>query len=324
MSWWNSSQRRLSGGTDPRRGARRLGVGLCFLVTLFLPRVFPAFSEEAPVTVSTVRHLGVVGFYSPRLMYVKYQELVDYLTETTGERWELAVTLDYEETVQALCSGKLDLAYLGPFTYLRVHEACGATPVVRLNTRGSATFRSLIMVRQDSPFQTLSDLVGTVFAFGSPLSTSSHLVPCLMLREAGLDRREEFMCRYLGHHDQAARAVVLGTADACGVRDIVGERFAGRGLRILARSEPIPNFPLVVRPGASPEFRRSLVKVLMELPEQDPEIRKRMQGWDEELAGGFAPVSDADYRPVRRWVNLLFGKRGLVDPPQLLECPGKG
>jgi phosphonate transport system substrate-binding protein len=298
-------------------------VGVCLLVTLFFPRVFPAFSEEAPVGLSAPRYLGVVGFYNPRLMYVKYQRLVDYLTETTGDRWELAVTMDYQETVQALCSGRLDMAYLGPFTYLRVHEACGAMPVVRLNTKGSATFRSLIMVRQDSPYRMLSDLEGAVVAFGSPLSTSSHLVPSLMLRDAGLKPGADFICRYFGHHDRAARAVVLGTADACGVRDIVGERFAKRGLRILARSDPIPNFPLVVRPGASPEFRKSLVEALMERPEHDPEIRKRMQDWDEELAGGFAPVSASDYLPVRRLVEQLFGRRGLVDPPQLLKCGGK-
>ncbi len=323
MSWWNNLLSILSGETDRRRGAR-LGVSLCFFVTLFFPMGFPAFSEEAPVTVSTVRHLGVVGFYNPRLMYVKYQQLVDYLTETTGDQWELAVTMDYQETVQALCSGRLDMAYLGPFTYLRVHEACGATPVVRLNTKGSATFRSLIMVRQDSPYRTLSDLEGTVFAFGSPLSTSSHLVPSLMLWDAGLKPGEDLSCRYFGHHDRAARAVVMRTADACGVRDIVGERFAKRGLRVLARSEPIPNFPLVVRPGASPEFRKSLVEALMERPEHDPAIRKRMQGWDEELAGGFAPVSASDYLSVRRLVELLFGRRGLVDPPLLLKCGGQG
>ena len=323
MSWWNNLQSILSGWTDRRRRARWLGVGLCFIVVLFFLRGFPAFSEDVPVGLSAPRHLGVVGFYNPRLMYVKYQQLVDYLTETTGDQWELAVTMDYQETVQALCSGRLDMAYLGPFTYLRVHEACGATPVVRLNTKGSAIFRSLIMVRQDSPYRTLSDLEGTVFAFGSPLSTSSHLVPSLMLWDAGLKPGEDLSCRYFGHHDRAARAVVMGTADACGVRDIVGERFAKRGLRILARSEPIPNFPLVVRPSASPEFRKSLIEALMDRPENDPEIRKRMQGWDEELAGGFAPVSASDYLPVRRLVELLFGRRGLVDPPQLLKCSGK-
>lgn len=324
MRWWNSFQCRPFERPSRRRVVRGFGVGLLLLATLFIPRVFPAYSEEAPVSVSTVRHLGVVGFYNPRLMYVKYQQLVDYLTESTGERWELAVTMDYQETVRALCSGGLDVAYLGPFTYLRVHEECGATPLVRLNTKGSATYRSLIMVRRDSPFQALSDLGETVFAFGSPLSTSSHLVPVLMLQEAGMKPGENIECRYYGHHDRAARAVVLGSADACGVRDIVGERFAGRGLRILAQSEPIPNFPLVLRPGASPEFRRSLVEVLMERPEHDPEIRKQMQGWDEELAGGFAPASGGDYQPVGQLVNRLFGKRGLVDSPEKLKCGGAG
>lgn len=323
MNWWRSLLRRMSERLEPRRVVRRIGVGLCLVVTAIIPKTFPAFSEDAPVVVAAPRHLGVVGFYNPRLMYVKYQQLVDYLSESTGERWELAVTLDYQETVQALCSGGLDLAYLGPFTYLRVHETCGATPVVRLNTKGDSTYRSLIMVRKDSPYQELSDLAGTVFAFGSPLSTSSHLVPSLMLREADLEPGEDVECRYFGHHDRAARAVVLGTADACGVRDIVGERFVGRGLRVLAQSDPIPNFPLVARPGASPEFRRSLVEALMERPNRDPEIRKRMQGWDEELAGGFAPVSGDDYLPVERLVDQIFGTRGFVDPPEQLKCGGR-
>lgn len=302
---------------------RQLGFGLFFLVTLAFSSAIPAPCQEAPETMSTARHLGVVGFYNPRLMYSKYQQLVDYLTEATGERWELAVTMDYQETVQALCSGGLDLAYLGPFTYIRVHETCGATAVVRLNTKGDATYRSLIMVREDSPYQVLSDLAGAVFAFGSPLSTSSHLVPSLMLREAGLELGENVECRYFGHHDRAARAVVLGTADACGVRDIVGERFVGRGLRVLAQSDPIPNFPLVVRPGASQEFRRSVIEALMERPNVDPKIRKRMQGWDEELAGGFAAVSGDDYLPVAQLVDQIFGKRGLVDPPEQLKCGGR-
>lgn len=324
MRWWNSFQRRPSGRPSGREVAKALGLGLLILIGLFVPRAFPAFSEEVPASVTTVRHLGVVGFYNPRLMYAKYQQLVDYLTDSTGERWELAVTMDYQETVRALCSGDLDVAYLGPFTYLRVHEACGATPLVRLNTKGSATYTSWIMVRRDSPFREFSDLRGTVFAFGSPLSTSSHLVPALMLQEAGLKPGEDIESVYYGHHDRAARAVVLGSADACGVRDIVGERFAERGLRILEQSNPIPNFPLVLRPGASDEFRRSLVEVLMERPKHKPEIRQRMQSWDTELAGGFAPASSADYEPVRRLVNLLFGKRGLVDSSEQLKLDGAG
>ncbi len=324
MSWWNGLQRRPLRSSDSRRVSYRWCTGLVLLVSLLSISGGLASSQE-PVSVDpAARYLGVVGFYNPRLMYVKYQQLVDYLTEATGERWKLAVPLDYQETVEAFCSGDLDMAYFGPFTYLRVRESCGGVPVARLNTGGSPTYTSVIMVRKDSTARTLTDLSGATFAFGSPLSTSSHLVPCLMLRRAGLIPGENLVCSYFGHHDRAARAVALGTADACGVRDIVGERFARRGLRILVRSEPIPNFPLVVHDDASPEFRQSLVEALIERPRHDPEIRRRMQGWDEEIAGGFARVSDADYQPVRRLVDLLFGKRGLIDPPGRLKCGGNG
>lgn len=318
MSWWRGL--RSSQGSDIRHEAWRFKVGVCLFGLLFVSMVFNGFSDDTPKPQPTVRRLGVVSFYNPRLLYAKYQKLVDYLTEATGEHWELDLSLNYQETDQAFCSGKLDAAYLGPFTFLRVREACGAVPVLRLNTKGSASYRSLIMVRRDSPYQGLSDLKGTVFAFGSPLSTSSHLVPRMMLQDAGLKPGEDIHCRYFGHHDRAARAVVLGTADACGVRDIVGERFARRGLRVLARSEAIPNFPLVVRPEAPEAFRRSLIKVLVEAPAHNPDLRKRMESWDEEIAEGFAPASEADYQPVQHLVELVFGKRGLIDPPELLEC----
>ena len=311
MSWWNNLLRR------PPFSFIAGGLGLCLLLSAAM-----ASAGDAPAP--RPRRLGVVAFYNPHLLYVKYQQLVDYLTEATGEQWELGVTLDYEQTVRALCSGEIDLAYLGPFTYLQVREACGATPVVRLNTAGTSSYRSLIMVRQDSPFRSLTDLQGKLFAFGSPLSTSSHLVPRLMLSEAGLKPGEDIKCRYFGHHDRAARAVVLGQADACGVRDIVGENFARRGLRVLARSGPIPNFPLVLRPGAPEALRHSIIGALIERPANDPKIRKEMQSWDVELAGGFAPVADEDYEPVRVWVHQVFGPRALLDPQELLQCGGKG
>ena len=39
----------------------------------------PAVGDDVPT------RLGVVSFYNPRSMYVKYQPLVDYLSEQTGQ-----------------------------------------------------------------------------------------------------------------------------------------------------------------------------------------------------------------------------------------------
>lgn len=320
ISWWNG-WRRSAPGRILTAWVRRPAAGVAIIALLGTCAAW-TLADETPVTAGRVRRLGVVGFYNPRLMYMKYQELVDYLSETTGERWELAITLHYDDTVRSLCAGELDVAYLGPFTYLRAEAACGARPVVRLNTAGSPTYTSLIMVRKDSPFKTVGDLRGGVFAFGSPLSTSSHLVPRLMLRDAGLRVGTDIVCSYFGHHDRAARAVLLGEADACGVRDIVGERFTDRGLRVLARSSPIPNFPLVVTPGAPADFRHELVAALVERPARDPEVRERMRGWDVELAGGFAQAGEKDYRPVMGLVERVFGRIGLTAAPAELMCDG--
>jgi phosphonate transport system substrate-binding protein len=283
-----------------------------------------ASALAATVAAPPVRRLAVLSFYNPRLMYLTYQPLVDYLTTTTGETWELTITPSYETTVEALCSGKVSLAYLAPYTYLRAHDACGVLPLVRLNTDGKATYRSLILVRGDSPVRDLRGLVGKRFAFGSPMSTSSHLVPRAMLEDAGLRPGVDYSCLYFRHHDRAARAVLLGEADACGVRDIVGNKYLPQPLRVLARSGEIPNFPLVVAPGSPPELRDTLLRVLVVLPQREPKLADMISHFDEELAGGFKPCADSDYLPIRRLALRLFGPRAFVLPTSALECgPGR-
>lgn len=266
--------------------------------------------------------LGVVSFYNPRLMYVKYQPLVDYLGEYTGSRWELRISTTHEEAVEQLCAGRLTAAYLDPFTYVRAHEACGADPVVRQKNGHGSTCLSYILVRADGDIRELSDLRGKRFGFGSALSTCSHLIPRAILEEAGIYVDDGLDCTYFGHQERAARAVLMGDVDACGVRDIVGERFLERGLRLLARSRPIPNFPLVVGPRASDEIRRRLLWALVELPEKVPATSRTMETWDEELARGFVTSTDAEYDDVRVLAKEILGPGALTLPEEELRCTG--
>jgi phosphonate transport system substrate-binding protein len=266
---------------------------------------------------------AVVSFYNPRLMYLKYQPLVDYLSEQTGRRWELVVSPAYESAVEELCGGQVGAAYLGPFTYVRAHARCGAEPVVRLQTGGNATYRSYVMVRSESAMTSLADLRGKRIGFGAPLSTSSHLVPRAMLSRAGLVLGRDLTCVYLAHHERAARAVLLGDVDACAVRDIVGDKFVQRGLKVLARSEPIANFPFVLPPGSSPADRDGLLRALVTLPRSDPAIARRMSGWDEELAAGFAPAADTEYEPIRSIAVETFGPAAFTSTERELTCAGE-
>ncbi|HSK09898.1 MAG TPA: PhnD/SsuA/transferrin family substrate-binding protein [Vicinamibacterales bacterium] len=307
----------------PRRGAAGLLAGgvaaaaLAGATLLAAGSPGPVASQKA----ETIR-LGVVGFYNPRLMYLKYQPLVDYLTEHTRWRFELDLSSSYRETVSRLCAGTVQIAYLGPFTYLRAREACGVRPVVRLNSGGQETYRSYILVREDSAIRDLAGLRGRTIAYGALLSTSSHLMPRLMLQQAGLRPGVDIACRYYQHHERAARAVLLGDVSACGIRDLVGDQFKGRGLKVLARSQPIVNFPLALGPGAPPDLERALVRALVALPARDPAIAERMAGWDVELSGGFAPVAAAAYEPLVDLARRVYGPQALTAPADALACAG--
>jgi phosphonate transport system substrate-binding protein len=292
------------------------------VVFLLLALLAPGIAAQGKDRTERIAPLefGVVSFYAPRMMYLKYQPLVDFLSEHTGRRWELHINTSYQQTVDDLCSGGLTAAYLGPLTYVRAHAVCGAETILRLQTGGRDTYRSYIMVREDSPVREVADLEGKRFGFGSALSTSSHLVPRAMLVKAGIDVGVETQCLYFEHHERAARAVLIGEADACGVRDIVGDRFLGRGLRILARSQPIPNFPIVLGPHETDEIRREIIHVLVELPKEDPEIARKMTSWDEELARGFVPSNDAEYDGIRALAEEVFGRDSLTLPPDRLRC----
>jgi phosphonate transport system substrate-binding protein len=283
-----------------------------------------ALAADAAAQARSPLRLGVVSFYNPRLMYTKYQPLVDYLAAHTGTAWELELQTSYDRTVDALCAGRVDVAYLGPFSYLRAHARCGALPAVHLLTDGRATYRGYIMVRSDSPVRSLADLKGQTIAFGAAMATSSSLVARAMLQGVGLRLGTDLACRNYSQHDRAARAVLLGQVAACAVRDIVGEKYLSRGLRIVAESDPLPNFALVVAPAQAARLRDMLVKALVALPQRDQDAGATIASWDEELAGGFAVATEAEFEPVRELAVRVFGPRALLLPEDEATCAAEG
>ncbi|NJN63578.1 MAG: phosphate/phosphite/phosphonate ABC transporter substrate-binding protein [Acidobacteria bacterium] len=289
-------------------------------LVLALAFVTPTLGQaEAPAP--RPKRLGVVGFYNPRLMYLKYQPLADYLSEKTGATWELLISADYDETVRRLCAGEVDLAYLGPLTYVKANSVCGARAVVRLQTGGKDSFRSYVMVRSDSPAKSLADLSGKRIGFGSPLSTSAHLVPFAMMVHADVFSDPRTTCINFGHHERAARACLIGEVDACGVRDIIGDRFLDRGLRVLATSEPIPNFPLVASPKTDATTIDRVVAALVDMPAQDARLRARMAAWDPELASGFVRAQGDEYERIRRLALEILGADFSRKSESDLACP---
>ncbi len=256
---------------------------------------------------------GVISRYNPRIMFQEYQPIVDYLTEHTPYRFELRLGRSYEDAVAFLCKGKVQVASLGGLTYLEAHRRCGAVPVVKpLNAQGQAFYRSVVVVRKDSPIRSLADLPGHSFAFASMHSTSGNLVPRGYLKRAGIELQALRRYANLKHHDAVAKAVLAGDFDAGAVKDIIGERYLSKGLRIIYRSQPIPSVPIVVRPDCDPNLVAAVKAALLEIDASDPGQAASMADWNAEFRHGFVPAKDSDYDVLRKLARSVRWKESLT------------
>ena len=213
---------------------------------------------------------------------------------------ELRASRDYSGITAGLLSGDLQAAGLGPADYAGIflQDPEAIEPIATLQQEdGTLGYRSVLLVRADSPYQTLADLRGRSLMFTERLSASGFLIPYHELTKQGY-RPERFFGRlgFSGSHAEAVAAVLNGQADAgvtwsSGVGDHANgyseghlRRMVERGLldmndvRILWTSELIPSGPLVVRKDLPKEAKEIYRDVLLDLADRDRKCFEKIVG----------------------------------------------
>ncbi len=251
-------------------------------------------------------YFGVVPRDNPRIMYERYQPLLDYLAEKTPYTYELILKKNYEETVNALGNGETDVALLGPLTYLEAHAKYGATSILKpKGVDGNTSYKSVIIKKKDSPINNLSDLKGKSVAFASAKSTSGNLMPRYLLANSGIHLGDLSNYANFDYHDSVVKAILKGQYSAGAIRDSVAKKYRKLGIEIIAESEFIPTGPLVVGPGTPYSVIENIKKALLELNPQDGSSQKILQRLDEDLKNGFTGASDRDYGDIRSKINAV-------------------
>lgn len=249
---------------------------------------------------------GIISRYNPYIMYRDYQPIVDYLTQNTPYQFELKLGKTYEDTVNYLANGVIEVASLGALTYLEAHKHFGAIPILKpLNGDGQPFYHSIIIVRSDSPIHSLKELKGCTFAFASLHSTSGNLISRYYLAQNDIHLKDLKRYVNLMHHDSVAEAVLKGEFDAGSVKDIIAYKYQHKGLRFLYQSPPIPGVPITVRPDTSKDLVDWIKKALLALNRNNPEHQKIMQDWNAEFQHGFVEAEDADYELLRQMLNHI-------------------
>src|SRR5208282_5373335 len=201
------------------------------------------------------------GESAPTVMRLN-EPLRAYLEKRLGLPVELVVGANYAATGEALRFGRLDIAFLGPVTYILRSRSAKLEPFARPSHAGvGPTFQAVVIVAADSPAKTLADLKGGEVAFGDPASTSGTWVPRYQLLEAGLVSGRDYTLRVLGAHDAVAFAVASHRVGAGGLSKPIFERLVGEGkidggkVKVLAESPDIPEYMWTFREGIDPAFK---------------------------------------------------------------------
>ncbi len=270
-------------------------VGLFLLLSLAWMRESIA---EAPLV------LAVHPYQTYSTLMEKYMPLADYLSELLQRDVAVRIGKDYQDHVAYIGKDRVDIAVMGPVSYVTVVARFGKKPILaRFEINGRPLFQGVVVVRKDSSLGDLGSLRGKRFAFGDRASTMSHLVPRFMLSEAGVEIDDLADYQFLGSHDNVALSVLAGDFDAGAVKEEVFYSYEPRGLKAVAFTPMLSEHLFVARGDLDPELIQGLRDALYSLRDS-ARGREIMRGIKKTMTG-MVPARDADYDNLRAILRTL-------------------
>ena len=250
---------------------------------------------------SRVLRVSAIPDESPTELQRKFSPLGAYLEKRLAMAVEFVPVSDYAAVVEALASGRVDLAWLGGFTFVqaRIRTGGGAEPLVQRVE--DARFTSKFITASDH-IHKLGDLKGRTFAFGSPASTSGHLMPRHFLREAGVEPDRDFTrIAFSGAHDATVAFVEAGRVDAGALNAAVWDKLVAQGrvdtarVRVFHTTPPYFDYNWTVRGGLDAGLAERIRDAFIGL---DPKLPADKAILELQRASRFIPTSAANYRGI--------------------------
>jgi phosphonate transport system substrate-binding protein len=245
--------------------------------------------------------------------------LSEYLTSQLHIPVEVITVTGYAPTIEAMHTGKVDIAAFGPMGYLLASQKAGAEPSVSGGDANGklGSYNSIIAVPKASPLHSIDDLKAhakdLTFMFVDPASTSGYLIPRAYLQSIGLNPEKDFgKVIFSGSQAAGILNIKAGKIDAGSVmqqilipRLIALGKLAPDDLRILWTSEPIPRSPICVRSNLPGPLKQKIQQAMVDIPKKDPALMQVFRNTYRIPDMTFVPVSEANYAPLRKYADQI-------------------
>jgi len=255
----------------------------------------------ASAQAADVFRVSAIPDESPTELQRKFKPLGERLERALGMKVEFIPVTDYAASVEALVNKKVDMVWFGGFTFVqaRIRSNDGVEPLVQRVE--DEQFKSVFITPVGSGVEKLEDLKGKSVAFGSPSSTSGHLMPRSYLLQAKVDPDRDLRVSFSGAHDATALAVAGGRVAAGALNISVWEKMVAEKrvdaskVRVFYTTPPYYDYNWTVRKDLDPALRAKLLDAFVSLDPAKPEDKQIL---DLQRASRFIPTKASNYASI--------------------------
>ncbi|MBT9614289.1 MAG: phosphate/phosphite/phosphonate ABC transporter substrate-binding protein [Burkholderiales bacterium] len=282
---------------------RRFAFSLLKLFCLFTG--FATVNAAEPIQPPLI--LAVHPYLPSAEIQQRFAPLADYLSKQLGRQVQVRVGPNFEQHIEAIGINSVDIAFMGPASYVKMVACHGAKPLLaRIEIKGKPIFSGYIITRADSALRTLADLRGRRFAFADLDSAMGTVVPRYVMQQAGVGLKHLGAYQHLGGYEDVALGVLNGDFDAGAIRREVFDELAPRGLRVLAKLPEVSEHLFVTRADLPANQVRLLRQALLQL-KHAPNGAAILRAINKDMTA-MAPVVDADYDSLRKLQRAFAAK----------------
>lgn len=271
--------------------------------------------------------LGLVPANEAEMMVDNLDPIADFLEERLGMPVRAFVPQDYTGLVEAMGSGRADIAMLPPFAAMLGARRYDIQAVLISVRNGETGYHTQWMTRDASickeppvPGENgmlkcegdLEQLRGRTIAFTDPNSTTGYLFPSQQLFELGIDPEKDVRGIFVRSHDAAVLAVYAGDTDI-GVsyndaRNMIAAQYPDVGEKVIVfnRTVDVPNDGVQVRADLPEDLKLAIAQAFVDFAKSQEHLPREQRAlWNIYEIDGFVPAAPGVYQPVADVYDLM-------------------
>ncbi len=261
----------------------KVALWVAFFLMLLIPLAWffadaPATKVLQPILQETPPiFLGVIPYLQPEKLREQMEPIYSYLSKKLGRPVLMTTVTDYESLGRLVELKKVHIAWFSHASYERLRGNRPWQVLCRPVQYGSFLYTGQIIVRADAPYQQVEDLNGRSFAYVDRYSGSGFYFPNILFEKKGIRPLDFFKSvHFTQSHRNSIVGVLNRTYDAAAVFSASLLTDSDEELRVIAKTGPIPNDPLVIHQDLEPDLKKAIEKAMLEM-HTDPDGQKHLQ-----------------------------------------------